>query len=85
MTKCKSCGAEIIWIKMESGKSMPCNAELVMYWEKRGGKEKIVTPNGEVISCELAGELNSATGLGYISHFSTCPNANQHRKRGQQE
>ena len=85
MSKCRSCGAEIIWIRMTSGKSMPCNAEQVMYWEKRGGKEKIVTLNGEVISCEFAGELNRATGLGYISHFSTCPNANQHRKRGQQE
>jgi len=25
--RCKKCNAEIIWIKMDSGKSMPCNVE----------------------------------------------------------
>ena len=27
-TQCKSCAAEIIFIKMVGGKRMPCNAEL---------------------------------------------------------
>ena len=29
MSKCKGCGAEIVWIQTENGKSMPCNAEKV--------------------------------------------------------
>ena len=46
------------------------------------GKEKIVTPNGEVLSGELVGAgTQDATGVGYISHFATCPNAASHRKK----
>ena len=81
MSKCRSCGAEVTWIRMASGKKMPCDAAPVMYWAKMGGTEKIVTPNGEVISCELQGDVKEATGLGYISHFSTCPYADKHRRR----
>ena len=39
MSKCKGCGAEIIWIKTKAGKSMPCNLE----------KITIVTEQGETI------------------------------------
>jgi len=53
--KCKGCGAPILWIKTAGGKSMPCNPEQVIYWEKRGAAGKVVTPNGEVISCEFEG------------------------------
>ena len=60
---------------------MPVDPDQVVYWEKPGGSEKIVTPNGEVISCELSGDQNKATGIGYIPHWSTCPSADQHRKK----
>lgn len=50
---CKGCGAAIVWIKTPGGKSMPCDATPRYYIEKpRSGSKKIVTPNGEVISCE---------------------------------
>lgn len=81
MAKCRSCGAPIIWIKTQGGKSMPCDPDLTMYWQKPGAAGKIVTPNGEVISCTFTGDMRHATGLGYVSHFSTCPHADQHRKR----
>lgn len=29
MSKCKGCGAEIVWIKTAAGKSMPCNSDKV--------------------------------------------------------
>ena len=35
--------------------------------------EKIVTPDGEVVSAEKV-DSGSAEGYGYISHFATCPN-----------
>lgn len=50
-TTCKACGKPIVWIRTTKGKSMPCDAEPVAYKEIKGGKEKIVTSNGEVISC----------------------------------
>ena len=35
MSRCKSCGAEIRWIKMSSGKSMPVDPDQVPYWARR--------------------------------------------------
>ena len=78
MAKCRGCKAEIVWV----GK-IPCNPDLIMYREKKGAKGKAVTPNGEVISCVFEGDINKATGMGYVSHFATCPAADQfRRKRG---
>ena len=81
MARCKSCGAEIRWIKTSKGKSMPVDPDYITYWQKAGGTKKIVTPNGNVISADVTGDPESATGLGFTSHFATCPNADQHRRR----
>lgn len=80
MAKCKGCGAEIIWIKTPAGKSMPCNAEPMTYWENPGAAGKIVTPNGEVIRCEFTGDPDKATGIGYIPHWYTCPQAGKFKR-----
>ena len=80
MAKCKSCGAEIAWIETVGGKKMPCGAQMVTYWERAKAKGKIITPNGEVLSCVFEGELSKATGIGYVPHWATCPNAERHRR-----
>jgi len=83
MTKplfCRGCGKPIIFIKSINGKHIPCDPEQITYWQSKNGKAKIVTPNGEVVSAELTGELNKATGIGYVSHFATCPYANSFRR-----
>ena len=82
MAKCKACGAPIIFIRTQGGKKMPCDPEQRMYWQRKGAKEKIVTPNGEVLSCEFSGDLNKATGVGYVSHWATCPFADRFKKEG---
>ena len=69
---CKMCGRLIVWVKTPAGKSMPCDPDTVLYWQTPGGREKIVTPNGEVVSAEFNGPYEKATGYGYISHFATC-------------
>lgn len=79
MSYCKSCGAEIKWIKMLSGKNMPVDAQK-RYIIKDGGNEVLVTESGELIKGTFASLENGANGEGYISHFSTCPNANRHRR-----
>ena len=76
MATCKGCGARIIWI----GK-MPCNPEQTVYWEKAKAKGKIVTPNGMVLSCEFDGDLQNATGIGYVPHWATCPAADSFRRK----
>lgn len=77
MSYCVSCGAEIEWVKTKSGKSMPLDAKPIKYIA--GGKDVIVTKDGEVISGVRITEYGTETG--YVSHFVTCPNANRHRKR----
>lgn len=79
--KCRGCGAEIAWITTAAGKSMPCDADPVLYRARAGAAGKIVTPNGEVLSCDLDVSPDEATGTGYITHFSTCPQAVRFRRK----
>ena len=76
MTVCKGCGARILFI----GK-MPVNPERVTYWQRAGAKGKVVTPNGEVLSCDFEGDPQKATGVGYVTHFAACPKAADFRRR----
>lgn len=77
MSKCKSCGAEIIWVPTESGKMMPCDAKPISYREDDNGSLTLVTSDGRVIKAKA--DATSDT-FGYISHFATCPSANEWRK-----
>lgn len=79
--KCKSCGQRIRFVRMKSGRSMPVNEQLVNYKLEDKGKDKIVTPKGDVVSCISGVSVDEADGYGYIYHFSTCPNAQKHRKK----
>lgn len=73
---CRGCGAEIVWVKTAAGKSMPCDPRLVPYWERPGAAGKVVLQrSGKVVSCDFEGPRDELTGFGYISHFSTCPQA----------
>ena len=82
MEKCKACGRYIIFIMSPSGKAIPCDPEPVPYWQQSKAKGKIVTPNGEVISCWLYGDPETVTGIGYIPHWATCPKAGEFRRKG---
>ena len=79
--RCSSCGAPITWVTMRSGKHMPCNPVLVPFWAKFKGKEKVVTQAGDLVSCELNGDPDEITNVGYIPHWATCPNAAQHKRK----
>ena len=86
MPKCKSCGAEILWIR--SGReSMWVDSNLVCILPNLLGDTKIITDDER----EVRGDRiiwgrevpRSALGLegvetGYTLH--TCPNAEKHRK-----
>ncbi len=79
---CRSCGRQIMWIKTKAGKNMPCDPEIITYKAAAGGRERIVTTNGEVRSAELVESgTPGADGFGYISHFATCTNAGRHRRK----
>ena len=79
MSRCKSCGAEIVWIKSAGGKWIPCDEGLVPYRESETGAESVVLDNGQVVRCtfKYAGQ---PTGMARIAHWATCPYADQHRR-----
>lgn len=77
--KCRSCGSAIRWVKMESGKYMPCDWTPVNY--KPGGDGEpvsLVTPDGKIVR---GVQDWSSPEFGYTSHFATCQNAAEHRRR----
>ena len=82
VTTCKACGAAIIWIRTRAGRSMPCNADAKNYIVKPGGSAKIVTPGGDVISAEIIRNPSEASGWGYTPHWSTCPAADNFKRKG---
>lgn len=79
ITKCRSCGANIIWIRTKAGKNMPVDAPILSYRKNPQGKENIVTQSGEVVRGDIV-KTSEAEGVGYISHFATCPFARTHRR-----
>ena len=80
-TCCKSCGAPIRYVKTDQGKMMPCNLDGVMILPGEGNGS-FITVGGHVIKGKRVGFDTAGAKYGYISHFATCPNAEQHRKRG---
>lgn len=79
---CRGCGQKIVWVKTEKGKSMPCDPQLVPFWERPGAKGKVLLQgSGRVISCDFEGERTALTGFGYVSHFSTCTQARKFKRK----
>lgn len=84
MSRCRSCGAPIYWIRTRSKNLMPCDEKLIPYKADRKGKDFVVTEEGDVIRCRLEFD-GFPTGMARISHWATCPNAKEHRKPKRQE
>lgn len=81
MALCKGCGAPITWIKSAAGKVIPCDSKPKRYWLDDAGPARIVTERGEVLRVRLSGDDGTEDGIGYLSHFATCPQAGQFRRR----
>ena len=77
MSVCRSCGQQIEWIKTTKGKNMPVDSEYVDYEEADNGTI-LVTDGGNVITVNE--HQNMPNVKGRISHFATCPQANEWRK-----
>ena len=61
VTTCKSCGAKIVWIKTQNGRSMPCDAEQVEYQKNYRGSALVVTKDGKVVTPKSDSILPSIT------------------------
>ena len=79
--KCRSCGAEIKWMKTTAGKWIPVDVPGVAFVEDPAGDELFVV---NCLGAVMRGRRRQGSGafpIGYTSHFATCPNAAAHRKR----
>lgn len=76
-SNCRSCGAAIIWATMPSGKKNPLDAEPSLIGNVRLGDGGTAAPlrDAEILKAREDGEAL------YISHFATCQNAAQHRRK----
>lgn len=77
--KCRKCGKRIVFIRMKSGKAMPCDPIVRRY--TLGGNERVVTTRGEVVAATFSDDADEGDGVGYVSHFATCPYADTFRNR----
>lgn len=77
---CRGCGAPIVFVKSALGKYIPCDAQLVRYRANPAGKDFVVVEGEGVVRCDLDFE-GLPTGMARITHFATCPQAKQFRKR----
>jgi hypothetical protein len=73
-TKCKSCGAEIFWVKSSRGKPMPLNKD-----PDPAGNIVVVVGIGYVFLPNAPEALPPKPY--YKSHFATCEFAAKHRKK----
>lgn len=75
MAKCRSCGAAIEWTKnRRTGRRMPVDREPV----PDGNIAVELDANKEPVSWLLL-PLMTHSGPRFVSHFSTCPNAESHK------
>jgi hypothetical protein len=79
-SECRSCGALILWVEWaKSGKKMPIDVtpsddgDVAVTYRKAENK-LIASKAAQLTDEELRGRNL------YLSHFSTCPNAGEHRR-----
>lgn len=70
MSACRSCNATIRWERTAAGKPIPLDPE------PRPDGNLCIRDDGRVVSDHGF----PASAPRYVTHFATCPNANQHRR-----
>ena len=77
-SKCRGCGADIGFIKMQKSTTMPVDVDGVFFTpDEYEGPETFVTIDGRVVR---GVRRKNGSVYGFISHFATCPAAHEFRK-----
>lgn len=83
MSSCRSCGAEVRWAHTANGRAMPLDAEPVpdgnVVYTGRDVRNDRGVARPEV-RVEAQPPMFDDGQPRYVSHFATCPNADQWRK-----
>lgn len=80
MPKCRSCGAVIDWVELESGKKMPVDAQPRPTWCPLPGELVIVKVYGKPAFVVTVPTDEPLVKVG-VSHYATCPDADEWRKK----
>jgi hypothetical protein len=72
-SRCRSCGAPIIWARTTTGKLMPLDAQ-----PNPAGN---VTVDDDTSTVHATGQLGLDDDERWMPHFVTCPSADQWRNR----
>lgn len=78
MSYCKSCGAEIDWMRTEEGRYIPVDPEPVFVIENDGQERFYDEELGELIGRQAkpeevrTGEQKMSAALGFVPHWRTC-------------
>jgi len=77
ISKCRSCEATIVWCVNERGKRVPVDADPVA-----GGNMRII--HNPIPNVRLQPDIelfsDDDDGVRYVTHFMTCPHADEWRK-----
>lgn len=77
MARCKSCNAPIHWVLTSTGKRMPLDVA-----KAEDGKGNLQATHFDyAIGMPTVVQVVKAGEGDWISHFATCPNSKQHRRR----
>lgn len=76
MEKCRSCKAEILWVITQKGKRMPVDKE-----PTENGNLELHDQGQYRPPLAIVHSVKAPGVLRYISHFATCPQSKQHRKK----
>lgn len=85
MSTCRSCKAPVVWVQTEAtekkaGRNMPLDAD------PENTARALVVPDGNIVFIgKTTGDgtpiVRYVKGGKHRSHFATCPNAKEHRRR----
>jgi hypothetical protein len=82
--KCRGCGAEIRWVKLEPGKPHPVDPKAVSVILLDEGRFPTAEDAARALTVE-GGNPRGRVVRAYISHFATCPKAEQFRRPKNEE
>lgn len=80
VAQCKSCGAPVWWGCFVSGRSAPVDVEPVEGGNIRATGAMRVVHGTEVPEIGVTSQASLLDEPRFVSHFGTCPHADEHRK-----
>lgn len=84
MTLCRSCRAQLVWARTQSGKVCPFDAQPVKFTVETHSRilpyDLAEDGDGNLMALPKVKDRMEYGDEFFVIHFQTCPNASQHKK-----